>query len=120
MKNLELVKEAIRKREARTYTDFTTTDEMIELLEEVVYENDLDYYEIFYDLIKLEDLEEMAQREIQEGGIIRLKFFLGQIIDTTMDDNNYVLDGYGNAREVNLGDIQDYLERIEEMLEEAA
>ena len=61
-----------------------------------------------------------ALQEMKNGGIHRIKHYLGQIIDSAMDDEYYVVDGYGNIREVELSDIENYLEIIEEIIEDEA
>jgi hypothetical protein len=83
-------------------------------------DNDIDYTEAFQDLITLDEVEEYSLQEMKNGGIHRIKHYLGQIIDSAMDDEYYVVDGYGNIREVELSDIEGYLEILEELIEEAA
>ncbi len=118
MTNLQTIKEAIRSRGNKDYSNYMSNDDLLIELRDIAYHNDLDFMDIFDDLIELEELEEMAQYELENGGLIRLKYFLGQLSNNTYDDMFYILDGYANAKEVELSDIEHYAELIEEMIEE--
>ena len=120
MTNLLQIQEMIQCRINKEYSRYTTNDTLIEYLMDLAEDNDIDYTEVFTDLITLDEVEEYALQEMKNGGIHRIKHYLGQIIDTAMDDEYYVVDGYGNIREVELSDIENYLEILEEMIEEAA
>ena len=120
MTNLLQIQEMIQCRKNKEYSRYTTNDTLIEYIMDLAEDNDIDYTEVLTDLITLDEVEEMALQEMKNGGIHRIKHYLGQIIDTAMDDEYYVVDGYGNIREVELSDIENYLEILEEMIEEAA
>ena len=120
MTNLLQIQEMIQCRRNKEYSRYTTNDTLIEYLMDLAEDNDIDYTEVFEDLITLDEVEYQAAEEMKNGGIHRIKHYLGQIIDTAMDDEYYVVDGYGNIREVELSDIENYLEILEEMIEEAA
>lgn len=120
MTNLLQIQEMIQCRRNKEYSRYTTNDTLITYLMDLAEDNDIDYTEVFEDLITIDEVEECALQEMKNGGIHRIKHYLGQIIDTTMDDEYYVVDGYGNIREVELSDIEGYLEILEELIEEAA
>lgn len=120
MTNLLQIQEMIQCRRNKEYSRYTTNDTLIEYIMDLAEDNDIDYTEVLTDLITLDEVEFYAMQEMKNGGIHRIKHYLGQIIDTAMDDEYYVVDGYGNIREVELSDIENYLEILEEMIEEAA
>lgn len=118
MTNLLQIQEMVQCRRNKEYSRYTTNDTLIEYLMDLAQDNDIDYTEVFEDLITIDEVEYYAMQEMKNGGIHRIKHYLGQIIDTAMDDEYYKIDGYGNIKEVELSDIEYYLELIEEMIEE--
>lgn len=66
----------------------------------------------FNEIIDYELAEEIAKREIEQGGLIRLYYFLG---DANLNNSLFRIDGYGNLEDLEKNDI-DYLK--ETLLEE--
>ena len=66
----------------------------------------------FNEIIDYELAEEIAKREIEQGGLIRLYYFLG---DANLNNELFRIDGYGNLEDLEKSDL-DYLK--ETLLEE--
>lgn len=73
------------------------------------YENETSDY-ITEDIFGLNDIitydlaEEYAKQQLEEGGLIRLYYFLG---DANLNNNLFRIDGYGNLEDVDRDDIED-------------
>ena len=88
------------------------------------YENDTqtwDFDYIFEDMIDYDTAEEMAKHELENGGLIRLYYFLG---NANLNNTLFELDGYGNLEDItndNLeyikNEILDNIERLESEVE---
>lgn len=79
--------------------------------------NALIYYGVEHggiDIVDYDTAEEIAKRELENGGLIRLKFFIG---DTALTDDYFYLDGYGNLRNINrdwlIMELEDAIENEE-------
>lgn len=98
----------------QTYCDLynTTVDYMNE-----TQDFDLEY--LFDDFITYELAEEYAKMELEKGGLIRLRYFLG---DVDLNSGLFRVDGYGNLDDVDLNDLEnlkdEILSEIERKLEE--
>lgn len=49
------------------------------------------------DIISYDIAEELVKQELDKGGLIRLKFFIG---DINLTDDYYYMDGYGNLQNI--------------------
>ncbi len=116
--NLQQIKLAVQERENKNYINYVCDDVLINELIDVANEYDLDYTDIFDNVITLEEVEDMALNELKSGGVHRLKYFLGSIIDTPMDNEYYIIDGYGNIDEIRLLDIKIWIEEIEKQIKD--
>ena len=74
---------------------------------------DLEY--LFDDFIDYELAEEYAKMELDKGGLIRLRYFLGE---ANLNSNLFRVDGYGNLNDVYLNDLEDLKEEILSEIEE--
>lgn len=72
---------------------------------------DFSFEYLFEDFIDYDFAEEMARHELDEGGLIRLYYFLG---DCNLNNSLFRIDGYGNLTDVDKSDL-DYLK--EEILD---
>lgn len=70
---------------------------------------DLEY--LFEDFIDYETAEDIAKNELNNGGLIRLKYYLG---DTNLNDEIFKLDGYGNLENITIDDINNLKDEISE------
>ena len=79
---------------------------------------DLEY--LFEDFIDYETAEEIARNELQNGGLVRLSYYLG---DTNLNDEIFKLDGYGNLENITIDDLNnlkdEILENINDKLAES-
>lgn len=70
---------------------------------------------LFENFITYEKAEDIAKNEIDNGGLIRLYYFLG---DANLNNNLFEIDGYGNLKDVYSGDIRNLIDEILEALED--
>lgn len=112
MKELKELKERIENIESNYnynsyYTELynTTIDYMNDT-------QDFDFEYLFQDIIDYELAEEYAKQELENGGLIRLYYFLG---DANLNNDIFRFDGYGNLTDINKSDL-DYIK--EEILNE--
>lgn len=79
---------------------------------------DLDY--LFEDFIDYETAEEIARNELNNGGLVRLRYYLG---DVNLNDEIFKLDGYGNLENITIDDLNnlknEILENINNKLAES-
>lgn len=64
---------------------------------------------IFEDIISYDVAEDIAKNELENGGLIRLYYFLG---DANLNNELFRIDGYGNLTDINREDLEDIKERI--------
>ena len=86
------------------------------------YENntqDFDFDYLFEDIIDYDSAEEKAKWELENGGLIRLYYFLG---DANLNNNLFKIDGYGNLKDIYIDDLttlkEDILDNIDLKLKE--
>lgn len=60
----------------------------------------LDY--LFEEFIDYETAEEIAKRELENGGLIRLYYFLG---DANLNNPIFIINGYGNLTDIDRDDL---------------
>lgn len=73
---------------------------------------DLEY--LFEDFIDYETAEEIARNELNNGGLIRLQYYLG---DTNLNDEIFKLDGYGNLENITIDDLNNLKDEILENID---
>lgn len=84
------------------------------------YENDTqtwDFEYIFEDIIDYETAEEIAKQELENGGLVRLYYFLG---NAKLNNELFKLNGYRNLEDITNDDLEyikneilDNIERLE-------
>ena len=84
----------------KTYSDLYNV--AYEYMEEY---NDYDLEYLFEEYIDYDLAEEMAKHELEEGGLARLYYFLG---DANCNNDLFRVDGYGNLSDIGKDDL-DYL-----------
>ena len=112
LERLRKLKEDIEKIESSfDYDEYYTS-----LLNTCIdYQNetqDWDYEFIFNDVIDYEIAEERATYELEAGGLIRLYYFLG---DANLNNSIFMLDGYGNLKDISKLDLDYIKEQILEI-----
>lgn len=68
---------------------------------------DLEY--LFENFIDYETAEEIAKNELNDGGLIRLQYYLG---DTNLNDEIFKLDGYGRLENIDIDDLNNLKDEI--------
>ena len=71
------------------------------------YENhsqDFDLEYLYEDIIDYDTAEEIAKSELNNGGLIRLYYFLG---DANLNNNMFRINGYGNLEDFDRFDLRD-------------
>ena len=80
---------------------------------------DWDFEAIGSDIIDYELAEEQAKYELEQGGLVRLYYYLG---DANLNNNLFKVDGYGNLQDLEKTDLEymkeELLFAINEKLEE--
>lgn len=119
MTRLQELKEQIEKIEI-TY-DYEETYARL-LNATIDYQNDTQdwrFEEMFQNIIDYEIAEGQAKYELEQGGLIRLYYFLG---DANLNNQVFKIDGYGNLTDITKDDLQcikdEILEEIENTIEE--
>lgn len=106
----------LRKRIEKIESSYDYEEYYTELYNATVdYMNDtqdFDFEYLFEDLIGYETAEEIAKQELENGGLLRLYYFLG---DANLNNEIFKIDGYGNLTDINKDDL-DYIK--EELLNE--
>lgn len=78
---------------------------------------DLEY--LFNEVCDYELAEELAKQELENGGLIRLWYFLG---DANLNNELFKIDGYGNLTDIEKSDLdyikEQILDDIDEKLQE--
>lgn len=74
-----------------------------------------DFECLFEDIIDYDYAEEMAKWELEQGGLIRLYYFLG---DANLNNDLFRIDGYGNLTDINKEDLEDLQQEILDMIED--
>lgn len=73
---------------------------------------------LFEDIINYETAEDYAKEELENGGLIRLYYFLG---DANLNNQIFRIDGYGNLTDIHKDDLdyikEQILDKIDEKLE---
>lgn len=68
---------------------------------------DLEY--LFENFIDYETAEEIAKNELQNGGLLRLRYYLGYV---NLNDEIFKLDGYGNLENITIDDLNNLKDEI--------
>ena len=115
MKDLKELKERIENIESSYDYDTYYT----ELLNTTIdYQNETQdwcFEYLFTDIIDYEIAEDVAKSELENGGLIRLYYFLG---DANLNNEIFKLDGYGNLTDINKDDLDYIKEQILEIIDD--
>lgn len=115
MERLKELKEKIENIESsydydNYYTELynTTVDYMNET-------QDWDFEYLFEDIISYDVAEDIAKNEIENSGLIRLYYFLG---DANLNHDIFRINGYGNLTDINKDDLDFIKEGIIDLIDE--
>lgn len=119
MKDLKELKERIENIEV-TYDYEQVYCDLINAT--IDYQNETQnwiFEDLFQDFVDYEIAEDIAKHELDNGGLIRLYYFLGS---ANLNNSIFRIDAYGNLEDVDKDDLQclkdDILQVIEDNLEE--
>lgn len=115
MKELKEFREEIEKIDItfdydESYTNLrnTTIDYMNET-------QDWDFDYLFEEFIDYEIAEDIAKNELEQGGLIRLYYFLG---DANLNNSLFRIDGYGNLEDITKDDLDYLKEQIIDIIDD--
>lgn len=115
MEKLEELKERIEGIEITYDYDQTYTDLLNATID---YQNDTqtwDFEYLFEDIIDYEAAEEQAKYELENGGLVRLYYYLG---DANLNNEIFKIDGYGNLTDIDKSDLEYIKEEILNIIDE--
>ena len=93
-----------------SYTDLYNA--VIDYMDET---QDFDFEYLFDDIIDYEMAEERARYELENGGLVRLYYFLG---DINCNNDIFRINAYGNLEEINIDDLEDLKQEIIDKINE--
>lgn len=113
MKELQELKEKIENIEIgydyeEVYTELKNT--VIDYMNDT---QDWDFESIGEDIIDYELAEMQAKNELENGGLIRLYYFLG---DTNLNNELFRINGYGNLEDLDIDDLNNMKEEILDLI----
>lgn len=76
---------------------------------------DWDFDGFFDDIVDYELAEYQAKNELEQGGLIRLYYFLG---DANLNNNIFRINGYGNLTDISKDDLDYIKEQIIDLINE--
>lgn len=113
MEKLKEFKEKIENIESSfDYDDYytelynTTVDYMNET-------QDCDFEYLFDEIISYDVADDIARSELDNGGLIRLYYFLG---DANLNNDVFRIDGYGNLTDIDKDDLDYIKEQIIDLI----
>lgn len=122
MKTLQELKKEIENIDI-TYDYEETYNQLYNTV--IDYENDTqtwDFEYIFEDIIDYDTAEEIAKQELENGGLVRLYYFLG---NANLNNELFKINGYENLEDVTNDDLEyikneilDNIERLESEVNE--
>ena len=111
---LKELKEKIENAESWDYDEYYTTM----LNATIDYQNETqewDFEYLFEDIIDYELAEDYARRELEEGGLVRLYYFMG---NANMNNEIFRVNGYDNLEDIDKDDLDCIKNEILEIIEE--
>ena len=109
MKKLKELKERIENVEINYNYEESYTNLYNTVIDYMNDTQDFDLEYLFEDFIDYETAEEIAKNELNNGGLLRLKYYLG---DTNLNDEIFKLDGYGNLENITIDDLNNLKDEI--------
>lgn len=109
MKKLKELKERIENVEINYNYEESYTNLYNTVIDYMNDTQDFDLEYLFEDFIDYETAEEIAKNELNNGGLLRLNYYLG---DTNLNDEIFKLDGYGNLENITIDDLNNLKDEI--------
>ncbi len=113
MERLRELKEKIEKIESSYDYDNYYTELRNVTIDYMNDSQDWDFDYLFEDIIDYEIAEDIAKNELENGGLIRLYYFLG---DANLNNDIFRIDGYGNLTDICKDDLDYIKEQILEII----
>lgn len=126
MNNIEIYKNQLKKIKEielnyNIEENYNKLMEFISEFESITGNYELEETSIYQEIIDFEYLEEMTKKELEEGGLARLYYFLPDEFNPFCD-SIFRIDGYGNAQNIETDDLilckDEMIEKIENIIEE--
>lgn len=109
MEKLKEFKERIEEIESSYDYDAYYTELYNTTIDYMNESQDWDFEQVFDDIISYDVAEDIAKNELEQGGLIRLYYFLG---DANLNNDVFKIDGYGNLKDINKDDLDHIKEQI--------
>ena len=109
MKKLKELKERIENVEINYNYEESYTNLYNTVIDYMNDTQDFDLEYLFEDFIDYETAEEIANNELNNGGLLRLNYYLG---DTNLNGEIFKLDGYGNLENITIDDLNNLKDEI--------
>lgn len=109
MKELKELKERIENVKINYNYEESYTNLYNTVIDYMNDTQDFDLEYLFEDFIDYETAEEIAKNELNNGGLLRLNYYLG---DTNLNDEIFKLDGYGNLENITIDDLNNLKDEI--------
>jgi hypothetical protein len=109
MKKLKELKERIENVEINYNYEESYTNLYNTVIDYMNDTQDFNLEYLFEDFIDYETEEEIAKNELNNGGLIRLGYYLG---DANLNDGIFKLDGYGNLENITIDDLNNLKDEI--------
>lgn len=109
MKKLKELKERIENVEINYNYEESYTNLYNTVIDYMNDTQDFNLEYLFEDFIDYETEEEIAKNELNNGGLIRLGYHLG---DANLNDGIFKLDGYGNLENITIDDLNNLKDEI--------
>lgn len=109
MKELKELKERVENIEITYDYEETYCNLKNAIIDYMNDTQDWDFDYIGEDIIDYELAEEQAKHELEQGGLIRLYYFLG---DANLNNNLFKVNGYGNLEDIEKADLENMKEEI--------
>lgn len=109
MKKLKELKERIENVEINYNYEESYTNLYNTVIDYMNDTQDFDLEYLFEDFIDYETEEEITKNELNNGGLLRLNYYLG---DTNLNDEIFKLDGYGNLENITIDDLNNLKDEI--------
>lgn len=115
MEKLKELKETIENIESSYDYDTYYTELRNATIDYMNDSQDWDFDSVFDDIIDYEIAEDIAKNELDNGGLIRLYYFLG---DANLNNDIFKIDGYGNLTDIDKDDLDYIKEQIIDLINE--
>ena len=109
MKELKELKERIENVKINYNYEESYTNLYNTVIDYMNDTQDFDLEYLFEDFIDYETAEEIAKNELNNGGLLRLNYYLG---DTNLNDEIFKLDGCGNLENITIDDLNNLKDEI--------